>query len=97
VRALADHTLSMPLATWEYAIPNQPPGQHVGFIIDDQPDSPAVRGSHVDLYGYATLAVATAQAQQVEINAQQARIEAQDRELAELKEEIAAIRRSLGR
>jgi hypothetical protein len=96
VRALADETLAMPLATWVYAIPNQPQGEHVGFIIDDQPDSPAVRGERVDLYGYTTMAVATVQAQQGQIEAQQARIEAQERELEALRQEVAAIRASLG-
>ena len=92
VQQLAEHALSMPLATWEYAIPNQPPGTHVGFIIDDQPTSPAVRGERVDLYGYTTLAVATAQAQQAELDAQRRRIEQQETELAALRAELDAIK-----
>jgi hypothetical protein len=78
LQALADRTMSTRLATYTYK--DGDPATHLGFIIDDDPTSPAVlqgRG-RVDLYGYASMAVAT--------------LQVQEREIAELRQEIAALR-----
>jgi hypothetical protein len=77
--------LATRLATWEYNNEPRPGTTHLGFIIDDALGSPAVAadGGHVDLYGYTSMAVATVQLQQQEIDALKA-------ELAALKAEIAA-------
>jgi hypothetical protein len=57
------------LATYRYRAGDE--NEHLGFIIEDMPmDSPAVMASrqHVDLYGYTSMAVATIQRQQAEID-----------------------------
>ena len=71
----------MRLATYRYrSAAFGSPGQHLGFIIEDSPDVPAVSASHktVDLYGFASMLLATSQAQA-------RRIEALEREVARLK------------
>lgn len=67
--AAAHQALSMRLATWRYAWEGDTGRQHLGFLIDDQPDSPAVRsdGQVVDLYGYTSLAIAALQQQAEQI------------------------------
>jgi hypothetical protein len=57
---------------------------HLGFIIEDVEPSPSVDSQHdsVDLYGYVSMAVATIQVQQGEIQA--------------LRQEIDALRRRTG-
>jgi hypothetical protein len=74
--AMADEALRLDLATWNYR--QEPDGgrRHLGFVIDDRPASPAVAadGRHVDLYGYATLAIAALQVQQAEIDALRAEL-----------------------
>ena len=66
------------IATWRYR--SEPDGAkpHLGFIIDDGVPAEALRpsGDQVDLYGYATLAVAALQAQAEEIAALRAELEA---------------------
>jgi hypothetical protein len=86
---LRDDLLHMKLARWRYRTDAQSDPDRLGFIIDDLdaagagPASPAVApdGSHVDLYGYASLAVAA--------------IQAQAREIEALKREVAALRAKL--
>ena len=78
LRATADEALRLRLATWRYrseAVGTRP---HLGFVIDDRPASPAVAtdGRKVDLYGYASLALAAVQVQQAEIAALRAEVEA---------------------
>ena len=71
----------MRLANYRYRSPAfGAPGNHLGFIIEDSPDVPAVSRSHktVDLYGFASMLLATSQAQQ-------RRIDALEREVARLK------------
>jgi hypothetical protein len=70
LRAMANRALSTRLATWRYRWEEQGHKPHVGFMIDDDPTSPAVRadGEHVDLYGYTSLSLAAVQAQQAEID-----------------------------
>lgn len=79
--------LSFKLATWHYNEEAPSEREHLGFIIDDVPGSAAVAadGDHVDLYGYATMTVATVQAQQKQLDAQRAEIEALKSQLDELK------------
>jgi hypothetical protein len=70
LQQLHDETLRMHLATYNYkgqfADPNP---KHLGFIIEDNPQSLAVeRGrDQVDLYGYVSMVVATMQVQEKEI------------------------------
>jgi len=70
------------LATYRYKGEPALGPSHLGFMIDDLGASPAVGsdGAHVDLYGYASMAVAA-------IQAQQRRIEALEREVAALRNE----------
>jgi len=79
-RDLASRLLATRLATYKYTAqgPNAP--TRLGFIIDDDPHSPAVDPERdmVDLYGYLSMAVATLQQQGKEI-------ETLRREIASLK------------
>jgi len=87
VRDLGAAALDLRLARWRYTWEDRSTKEHVGFLIDDAPTSPAVMadGEHVDLYGYATMALAASQRQQAEIDALRA-------ELAALRAELAAQR-----
>jgi len=80
--ALAEELLSVRLARYQYSLSGQPEGTRLGFIIEDQPDSPAVDGEHVDFYGYASMLVATVQAQQ--------------QQLEQLQAEVASLRQQCG-
>ena len=82
---LAETLLSTRLARYHYRAQDAATPRHLGFIIEDQPNSPAVlpRGDRVDLYGYTSMAVAAIQEQAQEL----ARLRA---ELAELRAELAA-------
>jgi hypothetical protein len=87
LRALHDEALGLKLATYNYK-PQvaDPKPKHVGFIIEDNPESVAVDSTHsrVDLYGYVSMVVAGMQVQ--------------EKEIAELKKELEASRReALGR
>lgn len=78
---LAADTEAMRVARYRYrSTAFGSPGQHLGFIIDDSPNVPAVSASHqtVDLYGFASMLLATSQAQA-------RRIDALEREVARLK------------
>jgi hypothetical protein len=74
---LAARALSVPLATYQYKT-DAPDARHrLGFIIDDQPDpSFAVDDdrTHVDLYGYTSMLLATVQQQHDEIEALKKRV-----------------------
>jgi hypothetical protein len=76
LRALAAQTLETRLTTYAYT--SGDPSTHLGFIIEDQPESPAVlRGQdRVDLYGYTSMAVATLKVQEDEIQALRREVEA---------------------
>lgn len=68
---LASETLSMSLARYRYKTEPESENRHLGFIIDDQPPaSPAVASdaTHVDLYGYTSMLLATVQEQQKQID-----------------------------
>jgi hypothetical protein len=79
---LAARALATPLATYQYKT-DAPDARHrLGFIIDDQPDpSFAVDDdrTHVDVYGYASLLLATVQEQHEEIEALKKRVAALER------------------
>jgi hypothetical protein len=82
--SLADEALHIRLATYRYKPEaGDPAPTHLGFVIEDDPASPAVTPDrqHVDLYGYVSMAVATIQ--------QQARaIDTQAREIDELRAQV---------
>jgi hypothetical protein len=84
LQRLHDETLQMRLATYRYkgpfVDPNDPNAKHLGFIVEDQPQSMSVDRGHdrVDLYGYMSMAVATMQVQ--------------EKEIAQLKKEIADVK-----
>ena len=84
LKAVHEELMALRLATWQY---KTDPGDatHLGFVIDDAPSSPAVapNGQQVDLYGYASMAVAALQVQQ-------AQIEALTREIETLRAELEA-------
>jgi hypothetical protein len=71
------------LATYEYKDVALAGRRHLGFIIEDNPESPAVDSDHkmVDLYGYTSMLVAALQTQGKEI-------EALRRELASMKRHL---------
>jgi hypothetical protein len=78
---LARETEGMRLANYRYrSAAFGTPGRHLGFIIEDSPDVPAVSPLRqtVDLYGFASMLLATSQAQA-------RRIEVLEREVALLK------------
>ncbi|MCL2448147.1 MAG: tail fiber domain-containing protein [Polyangiaceae bacterium] len=79
---LHDEALHIRLATYEYKPQfGDPTRQHLGFIVEDDPTSPAVDRpfDRVDMYGYLSMLVATTQVQEREIAALR-------RELAETRE-----------
>ncbi|MDC3962633.1 tail fiber domain-containing protein [Polyangium jinanense] len=87
VEALADEAMAMRLSTWRYKGEDAAARPHVGFLIDDMPESAAVAasGERVDLYGYTSMAIAATQVHDK-------RIDALERELATLREEMGALR-----
>jgi len=83
VASIADETLRLRLATYEYKAAPYAGRRHLGFIIEDSPTSPAVDrdGTLVDLYGYASMLLATTQAQQRQIEKLQQQVDALSRSL----------------
>lgn len=81
VRRLRDELMRLRLATYQYRSEEPSAPRRLGFVIDDVGQSPAVApgGSMVDLYGYASMAVAA--------------LQAQGREIDRLKAEMGALRR----
>lgn len=68
---LAEQALQTHLAEYRYKTEPDGAKRHLGFIIDDMPpSSPAVGGdeTHVDLYGYTSMLLATVQEQQKQID-----------------------------
>jgi hypothetical protein len=78
LQAVADAALATHLATYSYKFGDASP--RLGFIIDDQPRSPAIVAGQerVDLYAYASMAIAT--------------VQVQDREIEELRREMRELR-----
>jgi hypothetical protein len=80
--SLADEALHTRLAEYRYKTDPESSQRHLGFIIDDMPNaSKAVQAdkTHVDLYGYTSMLLATVQEQQKQID--------------DLKKQVAAIQR----
>ena len=77
VAAMAARTLRLRLATYEYKAAPLAGRRHLGFIIEDSPDVPAVDrdGDLVDLYGYASMLLATTQTQQKQIEGLRKQVE----------------------
>jgi len=76
--SLAREALAVPLARYRYKTEPESQERHLGFIIDDQPaSSPAVQAdrTHVDLYGYTSMLLATVQEQQKQIDALRAQVD----------------------
>jgi len=90
--SIHDELMTMRLATWRYTREPESARTHLGFIIDDNPESASVdaTGDKVDLYGYTSMAVAATQVQN-------RRVEALEREVRALREELAALRRQSDR
>jgi hypothetical protein len=78
IASLATQALRIRLATYEYKAAPYAGQRHLGFIIEDSPDVPAVDrdGSLIDLYGYTSMLLATTQAQQRQIESLQSKVEA---------------------
>ena len=85
---LAHQIRDIRLATYFYKGEPQDNPRRLGFIIDDEPGphTVAADGSHVDLYGYTSLTVATLQVQARKIEILEAELEA-------LRNEVKAIKR----
>ena len=68
----------MRLATYRYKEEPNEARAHLGFIIDDMPDSFAVAADrrHADLYGYTSMLLATVQEQQERIEALEKQVNA---------------------
>jgi hypothetical protein len=67
---LHDEAMRIRLATYNYKPEvSDPKPKHLGFIIEDMPQSPAVEPgqTHVDMYGYVSMVVAAMQVQEKEI------------------------------
>jgi hypothetical protein len=84
VKKLQGELLKTKLATYKYKDAGPQAPQQLGFIIDDQPDSPAVdaRRDMVDLYGYLSMSVAAIQVQQKQLAEQARRIEQLEKKLS---------------
>jgi hypothetical protein len=82
--ALHDEALATRLATYRYTgdVSDAPDAPHLGFILEDQPRSPAVDRLHdrVDLYGYLSMTLAA--------------VQVQEKEIAALRQELEATRRT---
>lgn len=69
--SLASQALETHLTEYRYKSEPEGAQRHLGFLIDDMPDpSPAVQSdrTHVDLYGYTSMLLATVQQQQKQID-----------------------------
>jgi hypothetical protein len=88
--ALDAQVRALRLARYRYTA--APAREHLGFMIDDVPDSPAVDEPRdmVDLYAYTSMVVATVQQQA-------ARLDRQQRELETLRAEVARLTRQASR
>jgi hypothetical protein len=87
-----DDLMTMRLTTWRYNHEGDNGPEHLGFIIDDNPQSPSVdaTGDRVDLYGYTSMAVAALQVQDKEIAGQRQQIAELQRAVDTLRAEVRA-------
>ena len=79
-QVIAAELQKMKIAEWHYKTDSVKRNPRLGFIIDDNMQSPAVlaNGEQVDLYGYTSMAV-------VAIQQQQAQIERLEKKIADLE------------
>jgi hypothetical protein len=79
-------TLRLRLATYEYKLAPYASRRHLGFIIEDSPNVPAVDrdGDMVDLYGYSSMLLATTQTQQKQIESLRKQIDELSRKVERL-------------
>ena len=82
---LAEEVRKLSLATYEYTDPALAGRRRLGFIIEDSPTSLAVdpERNQIDLYGYASMAVATMQVQAKEIEDLKREVRALSRDVAQ--------------
>lgn len=87
VASIADEATTMRLSSWQYKAEGESTRRHVGFLIDDMPESIAVAdsGERVDLYGYTSMAIAAVQVQDK-------RLQSLERELASMRAEMIRLR-----
>jgi hypothetical protein len=81
--AVRDQLLSLPLATFRYRSAPDDSRLRLGFMIDGHESLACVDGDTVDLYGYASMAVAA--------------LQSQEQEIAQLRKELSELRRELRR
>ncbi len=82
LQRLHDAALRIKLATYQYKSQVADPNQtHLGFIIEDNPNNPAVDRPHnrVNMYGFVSMVVAGMQVQ--------------EKEIVSLRQELKAVRR----
>jgi hypothetical protein len=82
LRDLKDAVLGIQLSTYRYRVAGPTGQRRLGFIIDDEKSPYPVNadGNTVDLYGYASMAIAA--------------IQVQEKELTALRAEVAALKKS---
>lgn len=87
VASIAEEATTMRLSSWNYKTESGSSRRHVGFLIDDMPESVAVAasGEQVDLYGYTSMAIAAVQVQDK-------RLKALEKELASMRSEMMRLR-----
>lgn len=92
VASIADEATTMRLSSWNYKAEGSSSRRHVGFLIDDMPESVAVAesGERVDLYGYTSMAIAAVQVQDK-------RLKALEKELASMRTEVVRLREEAGK
>ncbi len=83
IERVRDDLMNVRLATYRYRAGGPAAPEQLGFIIDDVGLGPSVNpdGETVNLYGYASMAVAA--------------LQAQEREIAELRREVASLRKQV--
>jgi hypothetical protein len=84
LQQLHDEALGIRLATYRYKPQvDDPEPTHLGFILEDNAQTPAVDTKHnrVDMYGYVSMVVAAMQVQ--------------EKEIAQLREDLQAAKRDL--
>ncbi|MBK9263313.1 MAG: hypothetical protein IPM54_26360 [Polyangiaceae bacterium] len=92
IASIADEAKTMRLSSWHYKGEGEASRRHVGFLIDDMPESIAVAesGERVDLYGYTSMAIAAVQVQDK-------RLETLERELLAMRAEMVRLRAEAAR
>jgi hypothetical protein len=81
--AYRDQLVALPLATYRYRGAEDGSRLHLGFMIDGHESLACVDGDTVDLYGYASMAVAA--------------LQSQEQEIAQLRNQLRQLRRELRR